>query len=344
MLTTAFHLIANGTPDKAFVLREIDLPELQSDELLIEVDAFGLNYADVMARKGLYRDAPKMPCVLGYEVVGRIIAVGAESGSHLVGQRVAAFTRFGGYARHAITKKDALMLIDEEISHGEALALTTQYLTAYYMVYVATNILPGDHVLVHAAAGGVGTALIQMLKERGAIVYAKCGTDNKKDYVMKQGADFFINYNQNDYIQTLKAKLKGKKLDASMNPVAGSTFKNDMSLLKSGGGKIILFGGSELTNSKWRILSQLNFVRKMGLLTPILLMIKSQSIIGVNMLRIADNNPKLLKLCMQGVQNLYEKGFLKPQVGAEFNFTKLAEAHAFLESGKSVGKIVVRFK
>lgn len=343
MRTSAFHLIANTIPDKAFALREIELPQLQPDEVLIAVEAFGLNYADVMARKGLYRDAPPMPCVLGYEVVGRITEVGAEIDSNLVGQRVAAFTRFGGYAQHAITKADALMPIDEEISAGEALALTTQYLTAYYMVYVATNILPGDHVLVHAAAGGVGTALIQMLKERGAMVYAKCGSDSKKDYVIAQGADFFINHKQNDYIRTLQSQLNGNKLDASMNPVAGATFKKDMALLKPGGGKMILFGGSDLTNSKWGILSQLNFVRKMGLLTPIVLMMKSQSIIGVNMLRIADNNPKMIKACIDGVRDLYEKGVLKPQVGAEFKSTELAEAHAFLESGKSVGKVAVVF-
>jgi NADPH:quinone reductase-like Zn-dependent oxidoreductase len=343
MLTSAFHLIANTTPDKAFALREIELPNLKPDEVLIEVEAFGLNYADVMARKGLYRDAPPMPCVLGYEVVGKIIEVGSNKNEEWLGKRVVAFTRFGGYAQHAITKLDALMPIDNEISAGAALALTTQYLTAYYMVYVATNILPGDHVLVHAAAGGVGTALIQMLKERGAIVYAKCGSDSKKDYVMAQGADFFINYKQNDYIQTLQSQLKGEKLDASMNPVAGATFKKDMQVLRPGGGKMILFGGSDLTNAKWGILSQLNFVRKMGLLTPIVLMMKSQSIIGVNMLRIADNNPKMMKACIDGVQELYEKGVLKPRVGAEFKSTELAEAHAFLESGKSVGKVAVRF-
>jgi NADPH2:quinone reductase len=343
MRTSAFHLIANTTPDKAFELREIELPKLKSDQVLIEVEAFGLNYADVMARKGLYRDAPPKPCVLGYEVVGRVIETGADDYANLVGERVVAFTRFGGYAQHAITQVDALMPIDDEISAGAALALTTQYLTAYYMVYVATNILPGDRVLVHAAAGGVGTALIQMLKERGAIVYAKCGSDSKKDYVMAQGANFFINYNQNDYIQTLQSQLNGEKLDVSMNPVAGATFKKDMKLLKPGGGKMILFGGSDLTNAKWGIFSQLNFVRKMGILTPIVLMMKSQSIIGVNMLRIADNNPKMMRACIKGVQELYEKGILKPQLGAEFSANELAEAHAFLESGKSVGKVAVRF-
>ncbi len=341
MKTAAFHLIANATPEKAFDLREIHLPALKADEVLIEVEAFGLNYADVMARKGIYRDAPPKPCVLGYEVVGRIIEVGSTKEQQILGKRVVAFTRFGGYAQHAISKLDALMPIDEDLNPGSALALTTQYLTAYYMVYVATNIFPGDHVLVHAAAGGVGTALIQMLKERGAVVHAKCGSDSKKDYVMAQGADFFLNYNQNDYIQTLQSQLQGQKLDVSMNPVAGATFKKDMQLLRPGGGKIILFGGSDLTQAKWGIFSQLNFVRKMGLLTPIVLMMKSQSIIGVNMLRIADNHPKLMNTCISGVSDLYAKGVLKPQVGAAFTSSQLADAHSFLESGKSVGKIAV---
>jgi NADPH2:quinone reductase len=296
-----------------------------------------------MARKGLYRDAPPLPCVLGYEVVGKVIEIGADVNPDLMGQRVVAFTRFGGYAQHAITHEDALMRIDEGIGIGSALALTTQYLTAYYMVYMAAQILPGDRVLVHPAAGGVGTALIQMLKERGAIVFAKCSSDEKKNYVMAQGADFFINYKQVDYIQNLLALLKGEKLDASMNPVAGATFKKDMLLLKPGGGKMILFGGSDLTNAKWGIFSQLNFVRKMGFLTPIVLMMKSQSIIGVNMLRIADNNPKMMTACIQGVQELYKKGLLKPHVGAEFKASEIAQAHAFLESGKSVGKIAVRW-
>ena len=341
MKTSAFHLIANSSPNHAFELREITLPNVKPNQVLIEVEAFGLNYADVMARKGLYRDAPPKPCVLGYEVVGKVIEIGADVDSNLMGQRVVAFTRFGGYAKHSITHADAVMRIDEEITVGSALALTTQYLTAYYMVYMAAQVLPGDRVLVHAAAGGVGTALIQMLKERGAIVFAKCGSNSKKDYVMAQGADFFINYKQEDYALTLLALLKGEKLDASMNPVGGATFKKDMQLLKPGGGKMILFGGSDLTNAKWGIFSQLNFLRKMGFLTPIVLLMKSQSIIGVNMLRIADYNPKMMTACILGVQELHKKGLLKPQVGAEFKASELAQAHAHLESGESVGKIAV---
>jgi NADPH2:quinone reductase len=341
MNTSAFQLVKYNSPEKAFRLEQIALRGLLVDEVLIEVDAFGLNYADVMARNGLYKDAPPLPCVLGYEVVGRVVDAGSLEAKKWIGQRVVAFTRFGGYARHAITKCDVLMPINEDIEVGCALALATQYLTAYYMVYVASNIFKGDHVLVHAAAGGVGTALIQMLKEREAVVYAKCGAEEKRDYVLNQGADFFINYNAGDYTNTMKLLLQGRKIDVSMNPIGGQTFKRDLELLKPGGGKIFLFGGSDLTKARWGLLSQLNFVRKMGFITPILLMMKSQSIIGVNMLRIGDNNPAVMRICMDGVLNLYSKKVLNPQIGAEFSSNHLAEAHRYIESGNSKGKICV---
>ncbi len=344
MKSKGFYLVKSGNSNEAFELRDFELLELKSDEVLILVDAFGLNYADIMARRGLYRDAPPMPCVLGYEVVGEVQKIGAAVDRKWLGKRVVAFTRFGGYAQHVITKSEALIPIDHSIAYSAALSLATQYLTAYYMVYVAGNVQPGERVLVHAAAGGVGTALIQMLKERKAIVYAKFGSKDKMAYVQSLGADFCIDYSQGDYSETLQALLDGHFIDVSMNAVGGETFKKDMKLLRKGGGRMILYGGSALTQAKWGIFSQLNFLRKMGLFTPVVLMIKSQSILGVNMLRIADNNPPLMRLCVEGVYELYQNGKLNPQEGTEFSASELAQAHDFLESGKSVGKIAVVWK
>ena len=124
--------------------------------------------------------------------------------------------------------------------------------------------------------------------------------------------------------------------------MGGSTFKQDMSILGSGG-RMILFGGSQLSNGKWGILSQLNFVRKMGLVLPIGLMMRSKNILGVNMLKIADNKPLVLKHCLTEVFKLYQSGKIKPQSGGSYYSGQLNEAHSALENGQTTGKLIIKW-
>lgn len=339
MKTAAYVLVKKGNPSQAFEKREIDIVDPNDDQVLIDVEGFGLNYADVMARLGLYGEAPPMPSVIGYEVVGTVVQVGTNVDRSWQGKRVVAFTRFGGYARHAVTHSDAIAEIGD-MPIGEALSLATQGVTAYYMSEVVAPIRKNDHVLIHAAAGGVGTLLIQLAKRKGAVVYAKAGGQDKRGVCLALGADHAIDYRSADYAQQLRMLLKGNRLDVSYNPVGGSTFKKDMALLGSGS-RCVLFGGSELAAGKWGVLSKLNFVRKMGFFTPIVLMMKSKSIIGVNMLKIADSKPEILKECLNGIVELAKNGVVLPQVGGIFQADALGDAHALLESGKSTGKIAV---
>lgn len=339
--TEAIFLYKKGKPENAFELRKTKLRSLESDEVLIESEAFGLNYADVMARNGLYREAPPMPCVVGYELVGKIIQVGKGVNSELIGKRVVAFCRFGGYSKHVITKQNAIAEIDD-IPSELAMALCTQAVTANYMADFLAPIRKGDIVLVHAAAGGVGTILIQLCKRKGATVIAKVGNDEKIELVKQLGADFVVNYNKTDYEKEIKNYLKGDRLDASFNPVGGSTLKIDLSLLGSGG-RLYLFGGSELVGAKFGILSTLNFLRKMGLILPIKLMMLSKNILGVNMLKIADNRPMILESCLNDVVKLFKAGGLQVISGAIFKQHEIADAHELLESGKSIGKITVKW-
>jgi NADPH2:quinone reductase len=176
MRTQGFVLTEIGEAQRAFSFQDIEIAPLQPDEVLIASEAFGLNYADVMARLGLYREAPPRPCVLGYELVGRVTEVGANVDPSLVGQRVLAFTRFGAYAKHAKTTANAIVSIDDMPAH-EALPFATQGVTAHYMAEVLSPIQAHDHVLVHAAAGGVGSFLVQLAKLKGATVYGKIGSD-----------------------------------------------------------------------------------------------------------------------------------------------------------------------
>jgi len=336
----AIQLIKKGNAHNAFKMVEIDRPILQQDDdVLIKVEAFGLNYADVMARHGQYREAPPMPSILGYEVVGTVEGIGAKGDPSLIGKRVVAFTRFGGYAEYTLSKTFGITEIND-MDAGKALCIATQYVTAYYMTDYINNLHKGDKVMIHAGAGGVGTALIQLCKLKGCIVFANAGSNEKLEYIKVQGADYAINYRTEDYVSKINSILKTDRLDFSFNPIAGSTFKKDLKLVGSGG-QVVLFGGSELSGKKWGIFSGLNFIRKMGRPLPIGLMMRSKGIIGVNMLKLGDNKPQVLQECLTNVTTLVQNGKLKPHVGATFHAEKIADAHFLLESRQSIGKVVI---
>ncbi|MGJ8660875.1 MAG: zinc-binding dehydrogenase [Bacteroidota bacterium] len=339
MNTEAVVLVKKGKPNQAFEKRHWSIPDIKSNQVLIESEAFGLNYADVMASQGLYREAPPMPCVVGYEVVGKIIEVGDEIESTWVGKRVLAFCRFGGYSKHVITENFAFVGIDD-IPAGEALALCTQGVTAYYMSQYLSPVRKNEKVLIHAAAGGVGNLLIQMCKLNGAEVFAKIGSSKKAEFVKNLGADHVIDYSKSDYAEQISSIIGDERLDVSFNPVAGDTFKKDFKLIGSGG-RLMLFGGSQLSSGKYGIFSALNFMRKMGILLPIGFMMRSKNLLGINMLKIADNKPMILFDCMEAVIDMYKSGKLKPEVGGSFKVEEFTAAFESLESGKSVGKIGV---
>lgn len=337
--TEGIVLIKNGAAKNAFERREISILAPKENEVLIESEAFGLNYADVMARRGIYREAPPLPCVVGYEVVGTIREIGKNVTPELLGKRVVAFCRFGGYAKKVVTQDHAVVEIQDTPAEV-AMVLCTQAVTAYYMAEYLTPIHKNEKVLIHAAAGGVGTVLIQLAKRKGAEVFAKIGNESKRALVEKLGADHVINYTTCDYETEIEKHLNGLRLDVSYNPVGGTTFKKDLALLGSGG-RLLLFGGSELTSAKWGILSQLNFVRKMGMVLPIGLMMRSKNILGVNMLKLADNRPMVLAECLQAVVGLFRSGELIPQVGGKYSVAEIAAAHEALENGETTGKLTI---
>lgn len=337
-----YALVKNGKSATAFTLRERPTPEPAAGEVLIQSEGFGLNFADVMARLGLYPDCPPLPVVLGYENVGRIKSVGPDVTDFLPGDRVLAFTRFGGYADHVLTPKLAVVKIPEHLTVGAATALATQYVTAYHAAYDVVNVHPGDHVVVHAAAGGVGTALVQMLLHQGCIVFGTAGSPEKMDYLRKLGVQYPINYRQMNYRAEIERLGFGKKIDVTFNPIGGKTVKEDFKLLNAGG-RLVLFGASSLTEAKGNYLKMLGVLFGFGWWSPIKFVSGSKSLIGINMLRIADFKPAVLQRCMSEVVRMTQSGILKPVVGKEFDHTALAEAHDYLGNRASVGKVAIRW-
>lgn len=337
----AFQLVKYGPANEAFVLNKMSKPALQGRDVLIEVEAFGLNFADVLARNGLYREAPPLPYTPGYDAVGRVVETAHSDDQHLIGKRVAALTRFGGYAQWCISQPNGLVEISDEMPAAVACALGTQYATAYYAACYLLNVREGERVLVHAATGGVGTALIQLLRSRGCIIYATAGSDEKVDLLRAQGIKAF-NYSKTDYALEIEKELSGERLDISFNSIAGSTFKKDLKLLGAGG-RLVLYGFAERsgkTGGKWATLSLL---WRMRLMMPILLMANSKSVIGVNMLKIADHRQHVIGHCLAALVELWKQGIIQPVIGGEYTADQLAEAHEALENRKIIGKAVVKW-
>lgn len=328
----AFHIVKNGKPEKAFELRDISIPAVEENEVIVEVEAFGINFADVMARLGLYRDCPPLPAVIGYEAVGRIKQKSPDVSHVDIGDRVVAFTRFGGYSQGVKTRGDAVVRISDDYPAGKALALATQYCTAYYAAHVATNVMPGDKVLIQAAAGGVGTALIQLCKLQNCTIYGTAGSDYKLDHLRTLGVDHPINYRSQDF-----SKAISEPLDMVFDSIGGETFKKGYKLLDKGG-RMVAYGAASQTDAS-NIFSKLKFGIDFGIYHPAQFIMESRSLIGVNMLRIADYKPHIIQHCLQKVVELALKGDLDPHVGGMYPTSDLAKVHQMVEDRKTMGKI-----
>ncbi|MCB9520952.1 MAG: zinc-binding dehydrogenase [Myxococcales bacterium] len=333
-------LVRNGDPKTAFEIRELPDPTPAAGEVCIDVEAFGLNFADVQARLGLYRDAPPLPAVLGYEVVGEITSVGAGVDAGRVGQRVVAFTRFGGYATRVVTPTSAAVPVPAGLDAAEALALPTQMGTAWFCAEDRVRIRPGDNVLVHAAAGGVGTGLVQLCKRRGAVVFGTCGSAAKRDLLVELGVDHPLLYKEQDVEAEVRRVVGDRGLDVVFDSIGGQTTAASYRLLGAGG-RLVCFGAAAQSGERKSLFRTVKMALGFPVTHPIPLMLSSRAAIGVNMLRIADDRPEQLGAVLEEVVKLVEAGELKVTVGGRYPVEDLATAHAKLGAGDTVGKVAI---
>ena len=334
----AVFLVRQGAASGAFEIREIPVPVPGAGQVLIRVEAFGLNFADVMARRGMYKEAPPIPCVLGYDVAGIVTETGKDVINVKAGDRVTAMTRFGGYAEYAVTDARATTVIPHTLDTATATALTTQFCTAYFAAAEMVHLHKGDKVLIQSGAGGVGTALVQYAKYKECIIFSTAGSEEKLQHLAKSGVHYPINYNTQDFETEVKKITDGKGVDVIFDAVGGKSVKKGFRSLAAGG-RIVCYGAAEMSNQNifGKIKSALGF----GFYHPVMFMTASKSMIGLNMLRIADDHPIILQRCLEAVVRLTEEGIFIPSAGKIFPVTEIAEAHDFLESRKSMGKVAV---
>jgi NADPH2:quinone reductase len=336
----AYYLVRNGRAEKAFELREQEDPKPQPNEVLIDVEGFGLNFADVMARLGSYPECPPLPTVIGYDVAGHIKELGSEVKDLKVGDRVTALTLFGGYTQRVATDQRAVAKIPESMDLSQATSLTTQYCTAWYCAVHHVNLFPGDKVLIHAAAGGVGTALVQIAKWKGCEIFGTAGSPEKLEYLRKMGVDHPINYRKQDFEAEVK-KIAPGGIDVVFDPTGGKSVKKGFNLLTAGG-RNVLFGAASMSDAN--VFGKISAGLGFGIYHPAEFMMSSRALIGVNMLRIGQQRPEILKRCLNGVIQAIENGHIEAPGGEVYPHTDLAKAHEMLEKRKTTGKLAISWK
>jgi NADPH:quinone reductase-like Zn-dependent oxidoreductase len=242
-------LTRTGGPEMFEVLERPD-PAVGAGEVRIAVRAAGLNFADTMARVGLYPAAPKPPCVLGYEVAGEVEALGEGVSGLTVGQRVMAGTQFGGQAELAVAQARDVMPMPEHLSFEEGAAFCVNYGTAYAALMIMGGLREGNRVLIHAAAGGVGIAATQVARIVGAEIFGTASAA-KHDAIKAQGVDHPIDYRNQDFKAEIRRMTNGEGVDVILDPMGPTSFRKDYRILRPGG-RLIMCGLSEAMNENGR--------------------------------------------------------------------------------------------
>lgn len=335
----ALVITKHGAPEVLQVQERPD-PQPAEGEVRIRVRAAGINFADVMARAGLYPDAPKPPCVVGYEVAGEIDAVGPGVEGHAPGDRVLAGTRFGGYAELAVAPASAVVALPDGWSFEEGAALPVNYATAFAGIGRYGSLRAGERLLVHAAAGGVGIAATQMAKLAGAEVFGTASA-SKHDAIRGFGVDHAIDYRTRDVVAEVR-RITGadRPLDLVMDAVGGRSFRDSYSLLRPGG-RLVCFGASAVMSGEKRsIPTALRTLIRTPRFSAMKLMSESKAVIGLNMLTIWDDRGTLDDY-IAPLQAWIDQGRIRPVVAEAFALEDGPAAHRFIIERKNVGKVVL---
>jgi len=327
-----------GDPE-VLQVKEAENPVPAPGEYVIEVKASGVNFADVLARMGMYPDAPKIPCVVGYEVSGTIKQAGPEATGFKVGDRVFALTRFGGYATEVAVPSLHIFPMPKKMSFAEAATLPVQYFTAALALTRFGNVQRGERVLVHNAGGGVGIAAIQIAKHAGAHVIGTASSW-KHDTLRELGADKLIDYRKTDWPAELKKLTNGGGAHVIIDPIGGKNLSYDLESLAPLG-RLVAFGISEsVTGGGRSFFGLLKSVLRMPRPSFLKLLSNNWSIAGLNLGHLWGELERLRDVGDEILQG-WNEGYLKPVIAAEVPFDRPAEAHRLLQERKNVGKVVL---
>ena len=320
-------------------VQEAPDPTPAKGEVVVRVKAAGLNFADILARQGLYPDGPKKPCVMGYEVAGLIEAVGEDVDHDLLGQAVMAMTRFRGQAEKVAVPATQLFAKPESLSFEAAAAIPTNYLTAYALLYVMGSLDAGESVLIHNAGGGVGLAAIDIAKKIGATTYGTA-SPGKHEFLRERGLDHPIDYRNQDWLPVLKQLTDGRGVDLVIDPIGGSHWKKSYAALRHTG-RLGMFGVSSASaNGLKGKLKLIKAAVQMPRFHPLGLLSKNRGVFGLNLGHMW-HEPEKVASWMEAILAGVGAGWIRPHVDKAFPFAQAGDAHSYMEARKNIGKVVL---
>lgn len=334
--------ITKAGPPEVLQVREAKDPEPGPGEVRIRVRAAGINFADLMARVGLYPDAPPIPCVVGYEVSGTVDAVGpakdGEAQTLAEGDRVFGMPRFGGYTDTLVLSARQAFKMPQAMTFEEAAALPVVYLTAYHMMMFTGRVRRKSSVLIHSAAGGVGLAAIQLAKMHDCTIFG-IASGSKHDFLREQGVQHPID-NDADFVAVVREKTGGRGVDLVLDPVGGKSFSLGYELLAPAG-RLVAFGLSAAASGKTRSLLHAGLqLLKVQSFKPTKLMDDNKAVAGVNMGHLF-GELDMLSEEFGDLVKLYEEGKIRPHVDKSFSFDEAPKAHHYLHDRKAKGKVLL---
>jgi NADPH:quinone reductase-like Zn-dependent oxidoreductase len=328
----------NG-PDSLDV-RETEDPEPKPGQVRIRVSAAGLCFAEVMAAQGLYPGAPKFPAVLGYEAAGVIDKVGEGVDERRAGSHVVALARNGAHSDVVCVPDNQAFAIPPGKDFTEAAAIPVNYLTAYHILFRTATIRPGERVLVHMAAGGLGIAALQLCRTVDGVETFGTASAAKHAVLREEGCTHPIDYHTTDYAKEVRRLTNGEGVDVVLDPLGGADSRKGLRLLRPGG-RLVAYGFANMTGGQRRNPARvLKQAASMPLLTPLQLMNANKTVAGVHIGRLVDQMD-LLAQELTEVLALWAAGSIAPRIDATYPFAKAAEAHRRILSHGNTGKIIL---
>lgn len=313
-----------GAVEELFI-GEVPEPEKAAEQILVKVHASALNRADLLQRQGKYPPPPGESEILGLEMAGTVV-VPDKSGKWRKGDRVMALLAGGGQAEYAVVHLDHALPIPDNLSFAEAAAIPEVFLTAYQAMFFEGALCEGDTILIHAGASGVGTAALQMAKEKGAAVITTC-SGAKQQACRELGADLTIDYTSEPFVERVGQFTSGKGVNMVLDFVGGPNFTGNIEVLAVGGHLVLIamLGGAKATEVN---------------LYPILR--KHLKITGTT-LRSRPNSYKtdLIERFAADFADALAEGSLKPVIDSVFDWRDIQQAHLKMEANKNIGKIIL---